>query len=120
MTFDGELLQAIRKEALDGEGAEKRKMVADMARTAEELKARGSEYVDGSGQRAGAIPGRIYFRWQNMLPGCWQDEEFVSEFLYDNPQCCAPGYRPKPRGIRHGVTYGAGGVFYHSNKMHVK
>ena len=41
--------------------------------------------MDGVGQLKATIPAREYFRWQQFKPGCWQDKQFVKEFLRDNP-----------------------------------
>ncbi len=115
MDTTAQFLDELRTQAKAEEPAEKAKAVADMARTAKELEARGSDFVEGRGQAIGSIPARIYFRWNNMLPGCWRDKQFVAEFLKDNPQCCAPGFKPRPSELRHGVTF-SGGSFYKSNK----
>lgn len=93
---------------------EKRQAEKELLQTANELAQRGSDYADGRGQAIGSIPPRVYMRWQLMLPGCWQDKQFVDEFLTDNPQCRAPGYRPKAHGARHGFSVGAD--FYQKNK----
>lgn len=98
--------------------AEKAKAAQDMIRTAAALAEHGSDRVDGRGQMIGSIPGRIYFRWAQMLPGCWQDRQFVEEFLTDNPQCRAVGYKPREHSLRHGFT-GIGAKFYHQNKAKV-
>lgn len=116
MDNTSEILHELRAEARAGETAEKAKMVRDMDRTAAELKARGSQMAEGRGQAIGSIPARLYFRWQNMLPGCWQDREFVAEFLADNPQCAAPGYKPRASSLRHSITFGPGAQFYHQYK----
>ena len=94
---------------------EKKLGARDMVKTAKELEERGSDRIDGRGQLIGSIPPRIYMRWQLMLPGCWQDKQFVQEFLYDNPQCRGVGYRPTPNQARHGFT-GIGASFYQQNK----
>lgn len=98
---------------------EKAKAVADMQRTAKELKERGSDWVDGRGQAIGSIPPRIYMRWAQMVPGCWQDKQFVDEFLHDNPACCAPGYKPRPNQTRHGVTFVNGQSIYQRHKANL-
>lgn len=97
---------------------EKARANADMLRTAKELQERGSDRVDGRGQMVGSIPARIYMRWQQMLPGCWKDKQFVDEFLTDNPQCCGVGYIPKANSVRHGFRMGAS--FYQQNKEKVQ
>ena len=119
MDITGEFLDGLRAQAKAEEPAEKAKAVADMNRTATELKARGSDYVDGRGQKIGSIPPRIYFRWQNMLPGCWQDKTFVEEFLWDNPQCRAVGYNPPSHSLRNSITYTGSVALYHLKKHEV-
>jgi len=84
--------------------AEKAKAEQELLRTAQELRAKGSDWADGRGQAIGSIPPRMYMRWAQMLPGCWQDKQFVEEFLFDNPQCRAPGYRPPQHSLRHSFT----------------
>jgi hypothetical protein len=98
---------------------EKAQMVRDMDQTAKELKERGSDWADGRGQAIASIPPRIYMRWHQQYPGCWKDKQFVAEFLKDNPQCCAPGYRPRPSGLRHGFTFSAGKAIYHKYKANM-
>lgn len=111
-----DFLRSVKESVIEQFPQEKAKGASDIAATGRALQAEGSSRMDGLGQKMGSIPGRIYFRWQQMLPGCWQDKQFVEEFLYDNPACCAPGYRPKPRQLRHGFTYTGGAAFYHQNK----
>lgn len=85
---------------------EKVKQNLELAKTARALRAAGSVRTsEGLGQKIGSIPGRVYFRWQQEFPGCWQDDEFVSAFLADNPECCAPGYVPNQHSLRHGKTF---------------
>lgn len=93
--------------------AEKRQAERDIIATGKALQAEGSVVTEGLGQKMGSIPGRVYHRWQLMLPGCWQDKNFVLEFLQDNPGCRAPGYRATPTSIRNGVS------FYQANKHKV-
>lgn len=52
---------------------------------------------EGRGQAMASIPPIVYMRWQQEYPGCWKDEQFVQEFLADNPQCQLPGYKPRPK-----------------------
>lgn len=61
---------------------------------------------DGRGQAMASIPPIVYLRWQQEYPGCWQDRGFVEEFLYDNPQCCLPGYKPRPKRMAFNIHRG--------------
>ena len=73
--------------------------------TAQKLKAEGAQSIDGMGQKMCEIPARIIHRWQMALPGCWQDKQFVHEFLADNPQYCCPGWKPYLASpLRHGIS----------------
>jgi len=86
--------------------AEKVKQNLALAATAKALQAEGSVRTEqGLGQKVASIPARVYFRWHQEFPGCWQDKGFVDAFLRDNPQCCAPGYKPTPDPTRHGKTF---------------
>lgn len=86
--------------------AEKNKAVQDMAATGKVLQAEGSVRTrEGLGQKLGSVPARLYHRWNQLLPGCWKEKDFFDEFMIDNPQCRAPGWTPKPRGLRHGFTF---------------
>jgi hypothetical protein len=114
-TLSANLARSITDEVVSQLPEEKREAERALDRTAMELAARGSDWADGRGQAIGSIPQRIYMRWAALLPGCWQDKQFKDEFLADNPRCCAPGYRPKAHGLRHGLT-GIGAAFYQKNK----
>ncbi len=58
------------------------------------LKAEGATAVEGMGQKMCEIPPRLYMRWKQHDPHFWDDEINVHKFLYDNPQYCAPGWKP--------------------------
>ncbi len=70
------------------------------------MQAVGSVKVEGLGQRIAEIDSRLYFRLQaeaNDPTG-----EFVHAYLRDNPELCAPGYKPraaKGADLRHGFTF---------------
>ena len=101
--------------------AEKRKAEAQMRRTAEEMKREDLRPTkgDGRGQPVASIPPTIYLRWLQLYPGCWQDRDFVNEFLADNPQCLIPGYKPKAKTIYFdmaGKGRSKGAQIYHQNK----
>lgn len=46
----------------------------------------GRRFVDGLGQLKAIIPARLYFRWQHMEPGFWNDRKEVNKFLDENPE----------------------------------
>ncbi len=63
----------------------------------------------GLGQKLGEIPARVFYRWSQEFPGCWQNKEFVDEFFRDNSRLKSPGWTPKAaKALRHGVTFVGG------------
>lgn len=97
-----------------------------MAQTAKEVKeGLAPSAGDGRGQPLLSIPPIVYMRWQQAYPGCWKDEQFCAEFAFDNPQCCLPGYNPRPRRLFFQMKYGNmklnnyGGDFYHENRARI-
>lgn len=116
---DAQLAREITDEVNAQLPAEKAANEQALIRTGKALQKRGSDYAEGRGQAAASIPPSIYHRWNLMVPGCWKDKTFVDEFLTDNPQCCAPGYKPaKASGLRHSIDMGreVGRKLYRDNK----
>lgn len=80
---------------------------------------------EGRGQAVASIPPLVYMRWQQEYPGCWRDKGFVEEFLFDNPQCRLPGYKPRPKRMFFHMKNGSakignpGGDLYHERKAKV-
>lgn len=103
--------------------AEKARAEKEMKDTAEALKRQGSASVEGLGQAIGSIPPILYHRWEQLYRGCWKDRDFVNEFLADNPQCCAPGYKPPAKTLYFDMgrnsDISAGSLKYHSLKARV-
>lgn len=106
--------------------AEKAKVAKQMAQTAADVNAGlAPSSGDGRGQAVASIPPLIYMRWQQEYPGCWKDKGFVEEFLWDNPQCRLPGYKPRAKRLFFDMKHGnrklnnVGGDFYHDKKAKV-
>jgi len=105
---------------------EKEIVARQMAQTAKEIKA-GLQPTsgDGRGQAVASIPPLVYMRWQQEYPGCWKDQGFVEEFLWDNPQCRCEGYKPRPKRMYFNMKHGnlkagnPGGDVYHEKKFRV-
>lgn len=74
-------------------------------RNARIMQAAGSVCIEDLGQRVAVINPRLYFR---MLHSFGHEENWLDDFLADNPMLCAPGYRPKQNSTRHGITYVGG------------
>lgn len=44
--------------------------------------------IDGVGSKIATIPGDAFHFWGKKLGyDCWNDKEFMAEFLRDNPEC---------------------------------
>lgn len=72
------------------------------ARIARIMKQAGSEWVPGLGQKVAEIDARLYFR---MMHSFGHEENWLQDFLADNPELCAPGYKPKSLSLRHGKSF---------------
>lgn len=72
------------------------------AKLARIMRQAGSSYIPGVGQKIAEIDPRLYFR---MLQSFGHEENWLKDFLADNPELCAPGYRPKKNSLRHGKTF---------------
>lgn len=67
----------------------------------------GSVNIEGIGQKIADIDPRLYFR---MLRDFGHHEGWLDDFLADNPQLCAPGYKAKRRkmDLRASKSFSAG------------
>lgn len=84
---------------------EKAQVELRQQRTARVMAAVGSEKIEGVGQKIAEIDARLYFR---MLHSFGHEENWLNDMLRDNPQLCAPGYKPKAKkggDLRHGKTF---------------
>lgn len=87
---------------------EKARALREMAATAKDVAAGNVPTSgDGRGQAICSVPPVIYMRWQQEYPGCWKDKSFVDEFLFDNPECQLPGYKPKAKAIHFNMSQSA-------------
>lgn len=69
------------------------------------MQAVGSCKIEGLGQKMTEMDARLYFRLLHESGG---GEGWLQEYLADNPELCAPGYRPKADPRRHGKTFVGG------------
>lgn len=106
---------------------EKARAAIEMEQTAKEVsEGLAPSSGDGRGQAIGSIPPIVYMRWIQEYPGCWKDKGFVEEFLWDNPQCRLPGYKPRPKRLFFDMKHGnrklrnPGGDLYHEKKLKVE
>lgn len=69
------------------------------------MNAVGSVHIPEIGQKIATIDARLYFRAQAAMAKSPDDTDWLDDLLADNPSLCAPGFTPKKRGARHGITY---------------
>ena len=56
-------------------------------------KARETKGVDGLGTLVARIPGDAYHYWgQRLGYECWKDDQFLNEFMRDNPEVAVRNY----------------------------
>ncbi len=72
------------------------------AKLARVMKQAGSEWIPGLGQKVAEIDSRLYFR---MMHAFGHEENWLQDLLADNPELCAPGYKPNSSMLRHGKTF---------------
>jgi len=75
------------------------------AQIARIMKQAGSAWIPGVGQKVAEIDPRLYFR---MMHSFGKEENWLQDFLADNPELCAPGYRPRSSSLRHSKSFVAG------------
>ena len=105
---------------------EKAMAEAQMNQTAKEVKAGlAPSSGDGRGQPVASIPPIVYLRWEQEFPGFWKDRSSVEDFLFDNPRCCLPGFKPRSKRVFFDMKHSnmklcrPGGDFYQANKIRV-
>lgn len=92
--FENEVLGRVPQEKIDA-GLRQAKIARIMRQA-------GSTHIPGVGQKIAEIDARLYFR---MMHSFGHEENWLKDFLADNPELCAPGYRPKGTTLRHGKTF---------------
>lgn len=71
--------------------------------------------VEGLGGMSASIDPASYHYWQQREPGCWEDKQFMREYLRDNPEA-----RVKSGGTKASVGYDGDGFFRHRTARKVK
>lgn len=80
---------------------EKVKVQLRQEKTARIMQQAGSVSVEGLGQKKTDMDARLYFRLLHQNRAKYATDEWLDDFLADNPELCAPGYRPKRNPYRH-------------------
>lgn len=97
-----QFLREFENEVLGRVPQEKVEAGLRQAKLARIMRQAGSSYIPGVGQKIAEIDARLYFR---MMQSFGHEENWLKDMLADNPELCAPGYRPKNNGLRHGKTF---------------
>lgn len=97
-----QFLREFESEVLGRVPQEKIEAGLRQAKLARIMKQAGSNYIPGVGQKIAEIDARLYFR---MMQSFGHEENWLRDMLADNPELCAPGYRPKNNGLRHSKTF---------------
>jgi len=97
-----QFLREFENEVLGRVPQEKVEAGLRQAKLARIMKQAGSSYIPGVGQKIAEIDARLYFR---MMQSFGHEENWLKDMLADNPELCAPGYRPKNNGLRHSKTF---------------
>jgi hypothetical protein len=97
-----QFLREFESEVLGRVPQEKIEAGLRQAKLARIMKQAGSSYIPGVGQKIAEIDARLYFR---MMQSFGHEENWLRDMLADNPELCAPGYRPKNNGLRHSKTF---------------
>lgn len=107
--FDAEFAAHLERKVRGSLPQEKHDVKERQLKIARELQRDGSVTSNVTGQKLGSIDSRLFHRWHKVDPFFWRDPIKVERFLLDNPQCRAPGWKPRYTHMEKGVTY-VGGV----------
>lgn len=91
--FSGDFAHKLDKELRGQISEEKVKATLRQIRLAKVMREAGSLSIPGVGQLKAKIDARLFFRWHQEYPGCWNDEDFFKRMARDNPHILAPGYK---------------------------
>lgn len=84
------------------------KMQCEMrqARNARIMQTAGSVNIEGLGQKMADIDSRLFFRMQRTFGNGAPLDDWIHDMLADNPQLCAPGYKPRGKqSLRHSKSF---------------
>jgi len=89
MTFsEGAINNLILNDIIGPEVArEKAGYMARQAPWAKQNHLAGSQQQEALGQKVGTVDMATYLRWNQEVPGCWNDPGFVKKFMASNPEC---------------------------------
>lgn len=98
-----QFLKEFEDEVLGTVPEEKVRVELRQAANARIMNSVGSLSIPGVGQKIASIDPRLYFRMQAAFG---HEENWLRDFLADNPQLCAPGYKPaRKHDLRHSKTF---------------
>lgn len=99
----GEFIDEFEREILGRIPEEKVQVQLRQVQNAKIAQAVGSSFIPGIGQKIASIDPRLYFRLQHSFG---HHENWLHDFLADNPELCAPGYKPRRKNdLRHSKSF---------------
>ena len=94
----GDLRKQVTQELLSGWRKQEVDAMAQAKRHAHFNKFNEANHIEGVGRKVASIPGAAYHYWgQRLGYECWEDDQFVKEFLRDNPEVAVTNYAKKSK-----------------------
>lgn len=102
------LYKQVKEELLRGFNAERNLAKIEAIRHGQFNQRNEARSVEGIGQKIGTIPPTAFHYWgQRLGYECWEDKQFVLEFLRDNPETAVNNYCK--RSVVQGAVFTADG-----------
>ena len=90
------LLRDVERVLINGWRREQVLAMAEAKQTAAYGHANAAHSVDGLGQMVARIPPSSFHYWGKRLGyECWEDDQFLKEFMRDNPEVAVRNYAKK-------------------------
>lgn len=90
------LRKRVERELINGWNVERVAAKKEALQIGHYERARETNAIDGVGTLVARIPGAAYHYWgQRLGYECWQDKQFMDEFLRDNPETAVRNYAKK-------------------------
>jgi len=102
------LLNEVKKEFLRGWAMNQVKAKTEATKIASFGHSNEAKDIDGVGRLVAKIPPDSFYYWSHILgPECWEDKQFLREFMRDNPEVAVRNYTKKT--IVNGTIFDSSG-----------
>jgi hypothetical protein len=106
--FPEHLLEDVKKEFLQGFAMNRVRAETEAKQIAQFGHSNEAKHIDGVGRLVAKIPPDSFYYWSHILgPQCWEDKQFLREFLRDNPEVAVRNYTKKT--VVNGTIFDSGG-----------